>query len=68
MGINTDGFGASAFGFAMNDQSTWTFAWAAHAGVAYTITPNLKLELAYRYLNRATPRPRKCSAVQLVAA
>lgn len=26
-------------------------AWALHAGLAYSVTPNLKLELAYRYLN-----------------
>src|SRR5262245_40963415 len=50
-GINTDGLGASAFGFATNDQNTWSLAWAVQAGLAYTVTPNLKLELAYRYLN-----------------
>jgi opacity protein-like surface antigen len=27
------------------------FAWALHAGLAYTVNPNLKLELSYRYLN-----------------
>jgi opacity protein-like surface antigen len=27
------------------------FAWALHAGLGYDVTPNLKLELAYRYLN-----------------
>jgi len=26
-------------------------AWAVHAGLGYDVTPNLKLELAYRYLN-----------------
>jgi opacity protein-like surface antigen len=29
----------------------WNFAWALHAGVAYTVTPTLKVDLAYRYLN-----------------
>lgn len=27
------------------------FAWALHAGLGYSVTPNLKLEAAYRYLN-----------------
>jgi len=27
------------------------FAWALHAGLAYDVTPNFKVELAYRYLN-----------------
>jgi opacity protein-like surface antigen len=33
------------------DHSRWNFAWAAYAGLAYKITPNVTLELAYRYLN-----------------
>lgn len=32
-------------------KSDWDFAWAVHAGVAYNATKNLKIELAYRYLN-----------------
>jgi opacity protein-like surface antigen len=31
--------------------SKWNFAWAAHAGVAYTISPSVTLELAYSYVN-----------------
>jgi opacity protein-like surface antigen len=31
--------------------SKWNFAWAAHAGVAYRVTPALTLELAYRYVD-----------------
>ena len=27
------------------------FAWALYAGLGYAVTPNLKLELGYRYLN-----------------
>jgi opacity protein-like surface antigen len=38
------------FGFGRN-PSEWHFAWALHAGVAYNVSKNLKLELAYRYLN-----------------
>jgi opacity protein-like surface antigen len=29
----------------------WNFAWAVHAGMAYNVTPNVTIELAYRYLN-----------------
>jgi opacity protein-like surface antigen len=36
-------FGATA--------SKWNFAWALHAGVAYNITRNVALELAYSYMN-----------------
>jgi len=51
IGINADGLGASAFGFANVDHTQWNFAWAAHAGVAYNVTNNVKIELSYRYLN-----------------
>lgn len=41
------GPGTAYFG----DQSTWNFAWAVHAGLAYKVTPGLTLELAYHYVN-----------------
>ena len=47
--------GTSAFGLANADQTTWTFAWAAHAGLAWNVSNNLKLEFAYRYLNMGSP-------------
>jgi opacity protein-like surface antigen len=31
--------------------SKWNFAWAAHAGLAYKISPSVTLELAYSYVN-----------------
>jgi opacity protein-like surface antigen len=31
--------------------SKWEFAWALHAGLAYDVTPNFTIELAYRYLD-----------------
>jgi opacity protein-like surface antigen len=37
-------------GFGRN-PSEWHLAWALHAGVAYEVTKNFKIELAYRYLN-----------------
>jgi opacity protein-like surface antigen len=51
IGINTDGLGASAAGFARDDHTQWNVAWALHAGLAYNVTNNFKVEFAYRYLN-----------------
>ncbi|AVT78336.1 hypothetical protein RPPS3_42740 [Rhodopseudomonas palustris] len=31
--------------------SRWNLAWAAHAGLAYKVNPNVTLELAYSYLD-----------------
>ena len=38
----------STFG---DNLSKWNLAWALHAGVAYKVTPNFTVELAYRYLD-----------------
>lgn len=32
-------------------RTTESLAWALHGGLAYDVTPNFKVELAYRYLN-----------------
>jgi opacity protein-like surface antigen len=40
--------GGVAFG---DSHSKWNLAWAVHAGVAYKVTPNFTVELAYRYLD-----------------
>ena len=37
-----------AFG---DSASKWNLAWAVHAGLAYRVTPNFTVELAYRYLD-----------------
>jgi opacity protein-like surface antigen len=37
-----------AFG---REASVWNFAWAAHAGVAYRVTPGFTIELAYSYMS-----------------
>ena len=34
----------------------WDFAWALHAGLAYDVTQNFTIELAYRYLNLGDAR------------
>ena len=50
-GIANNGAGALP-GLAFGDNtSKWNFAWALHAGVAYKVTPNFTVELAYRYLD-----------------
>ena len=38
------------------DKDKGNFAWALHAGVAYDVTSNVKLELGYRYLNMGSIR------------
>jgi opacity protein-like surface antigen len=39
-------------GLAFGDNvSKWNFAWALHAGLAYRVSPNFIVELAYRYLD-----------------
>jgi opacity protein-like surface antigen len=43
--------GTTGFGYSSSDSSDWKFAWALHAGVAYNVSNNLKLEFAYRYIN-----------------
>lgn len=35
----------------ISDRSNTSFAWALMAGLGYEVTPNLRLELAYRYLD-----------------
>ncbi len=40
--------GGRGFG---RDSSQWNLAWALYAGVAYNVSKNFKIELAYRYLN-----------------
>jgi opacity protein-like surface antigen len=48
--FNDMGIGTTGHGFGRN-SSEWHLAWALHAGVAYNVSKNLKVELAYRYLN-----------------
>jgi len=45
--INTP-TGGVAYG---DNVSKWNLAWALHAGVAYKVSPNFTVELAYRYLD-----------------
>ena len=58
-GIANPGGGALP-GLAFGDNvSKWNFAWALHAGVAYKVTPNFTVELAYRYLDMGNGHDRR---------
>jgi opacity protein-like surface antigen len=37
--------------FTGGDHHQWNFAWAAMAGLDYAVTPQLKVDVGYRYLN-----------------
>lgn len=45
LGVGTSGNGVGT------DASQFNFAWALHAGLAYNVTKNFTVELAYRYLS-----------------
>jgi opacity protein-like surface antigen len=49
----TDQGEAGGFGFA-SDHNSFSLAWAVMAGVGYTVTPNLRLEIGYRHLDMGT--------------
>ena len=40
----------TSFNYA-GEASKWNFAWAAHAGLAYQVSPGLTLELAYSFVS-----------------
>jgi opacity protein-like surface antigen len=42
------------FAFAVADKQTTNFAWALYAGLAYDVTPQLTLDLGYRYTDLGT--------------
>jgi opacity protein-like surface antigen len=47
----TDYASAVAPPFTSSDHHQWNFAWAAMAGFDYAVTPGLKVDVGYRYLN-----------------
>lgn len=47
--ITSDNFGGVTIDW--GDADDWNFAWALMAGVAYDFSPNLALDVGYRYLN-----------------
>ena len=48
--LTDTGIGTSGAGVGRNSNQL-SFAWALHAGLAYNVTQNFSVELAYRYLN-----------------
>jgi opacity protein-like surface antigen len=55
--IALNGAGPAVAGLAYGDNvAKWNFAWAAHAGLAYKVTPAFTVELAYRYLDMGDGR------------
>ena len=50
-GIANNGGGALPSLAYADNVSKWNLAWAVHAGLAYKVTPNFTVELAYRYLD-----------------
>jgi opacity protein-like surface antigen len=53
--INPGGLSNSVTYFA--DNGKWNFAWAAHAGLAYKVSPGLTVELAYSYMDLGDANP-----------
>jgi opacity protein-like surface antigen len=49
-GLTDIGVPTAGSGVGRNTSQT-NFAWALHAGLSYSVTPNFSVELAYRYLN-----------------
>ena len=39
------------------DNGKWNFAWAAHAGLAYKVSPAFTVELAYSYMDLGDAAP-----------
>jgi opacity protein-like surface antigen len=53
---DSPGIPVGVSGGTLRDKSKGNFAWALHAGLGYDVTPNVKLELGYRYLNFGSTR------------
>lgn len=50
-GFNYSGGGGYPTGGYFRDKNKTNFAWALMAGLSYSVTQNLKLEMGYRYMN-----------------
>jgi opacity protein-like surface antigen len=57
---------AGGFGYTA-DLTRTNFAWAVMGGLAYNVTPNLKLEVGYRYLDmgKISTNPVSCQGVAI---
>ncbi len=64
-GLTDVGHGIANGGYGLaSDANQTNFAWAVMAGLAMNVTPNLKMELGYRYLDmgRVHSNPITCNA------
>lgn len=61
-----NGFIDHGFGYA-RDTSNTNFAWQVTGGIGYAITPNLRLEVAYRYLDLGTFHSNPISCIDFTA-
>jgi opacity protein-like surface antigen len=61
---NTPGYNATGFS---GEFTKTTLAWAVHAGLGYQVSPNLTLEIAYRYLNMGDATSDQLSSLPLPA-
>lgn len=53
-GLTDIGVDTGGFGFA-SEHDSFNFAWALMAGLSFWVTPNVKLDLSYRYLDMGSP-------------
>lgn len=54
-GFTDIGAGAAAGGFGMAQaKNSTSLAWAAQAGISYTVTPRFKVDVGYRYIDMGT--------------
>lgn len=64
-GLTDYGFGIANGGYGLaSDAKPTNFAWAVMAGLGFAVTPNVRLEIGYRYLDmgRITSNPIHCNA------
>jgi opacity protein-like surface antigen len=64
-GLTDHGYGIANGGYGLAaDTNVTNFAWAVMGGLAFAVTPNLRMEVGYRYLDmgRITSNPIGCNA------
>jgi opacity protein-like surface antigen len=61
-----DGLIDNTFGYA-NDTNKTSFAWQVGAGLAFNVTPNLKIDLGYRYLDMGSIKSNPIVCLQVAA-
>jgi opacity protein-like surface antigen len=49
--VRASDYASAVAPFSSDSHQQWNFAWAAMAGLAYPLAPNLRLDVGYRYIN-----------------